>query len=65
MIVFKMIVVTLFGQNKSYETLFSRVNCYSDKELPQEIGGKKFDSMCYQKNYDQIGGRKLEPPPLC
>ena len=27
-----------------------------DKELRQKIGGEKFDSMCYRKNYGKIGG---------
>ena len=50
MIIFKTIVVTLFGQNKSDVTnifIFS-VNCYLDEELRQKIGGEKFDSMWYR-----------------
>ena len=52
MIIFKMIVVTLFGQNKSDVTniFIFRVNYYSDEELWQKIGGEKFDSMCSRKN---------------
>ena len=49
MIIFKTIVVTLFGQN-------FRVNYYSDEELQQKIGGEKFDPMCYRLIYGKIGG---------
>ena len=65
MIIFKTIVVTLFGQDKSDVaniSLFFRVNYYLDEELRQKIGGEKFDSLCYWLNYGKLGGQKLESP---